>query len=229
VVGAEALLRWFDPELGEVGPDEFIALAERIGLIPEVDRAMVALVFAQLSRWQRDGRRLHVAINVSTMSLASEGFAGHVLEQLRDHRLDASEILFEITETALMEIGGGARHGIEALRDAGFEFAIDDFGTGYSSLRYLQELPLREVKIDRSFVSGVGARADAEPGRDEQLVAGILGLARSFGLRSVAEGVETRAQFDWLRRAGCDQAQGFFLSHPLAADAFEKRYLAITA
>ena len=221
VSGAEALLRWSDPELGEVGPDEFIELAERIGLVPEVDRAMVAMVFEQLARWQRAGRRLHMAINVSTLSLASTGFAAHVVDQLRDHRLDARQILFEITETALMEIDGGAHDGIGALREAGVEFSIDDFGTGYSSLRYLQELPLREVKIDRSFVAGIGA----ETRRDEQLVAGILSLARSFGLRSVAEGVETRAQFDWLRLAGCDQAQGFFLSHPLDADAFEARYL----
>jgi diguanylate cyclase len=225
VAGAEALLRWSDPELGDVGPDEFIALAERIGLVPEVDRAMVALVFDQLARWQRAGRRLHMAINVSTLSLASTGFAAHVVDQLREYRLDATQILFEITETALMEIGGGAHDGIEALRDAGVEFSIDDFGTGYSSLRYLQELPLREVKIDRSFVAGIGA----ETRRDEQLVAGILSLARSFGLRSVAEGVETRAQFDWLRLAGCDQAQGFFLSHPLDAEAFEARYLSPAA
>jgi len=237
VAGAEALLRWSDPELGEVGPDEFIELAERIGLVPEVDRAMVALVFEQLARWRGDGRPLHMAINVSTLSLASAGFATHVLEQMRDHRVDPGQILFEITETALMEIGGGARDGIEALREAGVEFAIDDFGTGYSSLRYLQELPLREVKIDRSFVAGIGAGIGSGSGigsgigsgtrRDEQLVTGILGLARSFGLRSVAEGVETEEQFDWLRRAGCDQAQGFYLSHPLDAEAFAARFLGL--
>ena len=221
VVGAEALLRWHDPELGEVGPDEFIDLAERIGLVPDVDQAMVALVFQQLARWRGTGRRLNTAINVSSLSLASDGFAAHVLDQLRHHGLAADQILFEITETALMEIDGGAREGIAALRAAGVEFSIDDFGTGYSSLRYLQELPLREVKIDRSFVAGIGADAR----RDEQLVTGILGLARSFGLRSVAEGVETRAQFDWLRRAGCDQAQGYYLSHPLDAEAFEARFL----
>jgi len=220
-VGAEALLRWSDPELGEVGPDEFIELAERTGLIPEVDRAMVTMVFDQMARWRRDGQTLCVAINVSTLSLASDGFATHVLDQLRDHRLDAADILFEITETALMELGGGARIGIETLRAAGLEFSIDDFGTGYSSLRYLQELPLREIKIDRSFVAGIGGGT----ARDEQLVAGILGLARSFGLRSVAEGVETRAQFDWLRRAGCDQAQGYYLSRPLDAQAFAARFL----
>ena len=225
VAGAEALLRWSDPELGVIGPDEFIELAERIGLVPEVDRAMVAMVFDQLARWQRAGRRLHMAINVSTLSLASSGFADHIVDQLRAHKLDAGQILFEITETALMEIGGGAQDGIAALREAGFEFSIDDFGTGYSSLRYLQELPLREVKIDRSFVAGIGT----DTRRDEQLVAGILSLARSFGLRSVAEGVETRAQYDWLRLAGCDQAQGFFLSHPLEPAAFEARYLSPAA
>ena len=221
VAGAEALLRWSDPDLGEVGPDEFINLAERIGLVPEIDRAMVTLVFEQLARWHRGGRPLHMALNVSTLSLATDGFADHVLDQLTHYRLDPGQILFEITETALMEIGGSARDGIEALRDAGVEFSIDDFGTGYSSLRYLQELPLREVKIDRSFVAGIGGGTR----RDEQLVAGILSLARSFGLRSVAEGVETRAQFDWLRKAGCDQAQGFYLSHPLEAAEFEARFL----
>ncbi|WP_209424918.1 EAL domain-containing protein [Pararhodobacter sp. SW119] len=221
LAGAEALLRWSDPDLGEVGPDEFIALAETIGLVADIDRAMVTLVFEQLARWRRVGLRLHMAINVSTLSLASEGFAAHVIDQLREHRLTADQILFEITETALMEIGGSARDGIEALRAAGVEFAIDDFGTGYSSLRYLQELPLREVKIDRSFVARIGS---GKP-RDEQLVTGILGLAHSFGLRSVAEGVETVEQFDWLRRAGCDQAQGFYLSHPLDAEAFEARFL----
>ena len=225
VAGAEALLRWSDPELGEVGPDEFIKLAERVGLVSEVDRAMIALVFEQLARWQHAGQRVHTAINVSTLSLASEGFAAHVMNLLGEHRLDPAQLLFEITETALMDIDGGARDGIDALRAAGVEFSIDDFGTGYSSLRYLQELPLREVKIDRSFVAGIGAGAR----RDEQLIAGILSLARSFGLRSVAEGVETAAQFDWLRRAGCDQAQGFFLSHPLDAEAFEARFLSPVA
>lgn len=217
LLGAEALLRWRDPELGEVSPGEFIPVAEASGLILEVDRKVQELLVTQLADWRELGLAPPpVAFNASPRSLREPRFAENLLDRARAMHVPYELMQVEITEGALLENSSHVLANLDHLHQAGIRVSVDDFGTGYSSLGYLKRLPLHELKVDKRFVDGVGQ--DKE---DEAITLAVLGLARALGLTTVAEGIETERQMEWLTQQGCDIGQGYFLSRPLEAVDFE--------
>ena len=216
--GVEALLRWNNPEAGQVSPVEFIPIAEETGLIPSIGEWVTQTACCNAARWLQLGYDVPlIAVNVSALQFASGEFTSLVERILRECGLPASRLELEITETALMDHLDGVVEQIELLRQLGVRFAIDDFGTGYSSLSHLQNLPVDCVKIDRSFIK------DLEPGAEgcTTLVRGIIALAHNLGLRVVAEGVETAQQLALLNTLGCDINQGFYLHRPMSEAALE--------
>lgn len=217
LVGAEALLRWTDPELGVISPAEFIPVAEGCGLIGEVDRAAHHLLIEHLRSWLDLGLRPPcVAFNVSPRSIRDVQFVTRLLSAIDEASIDHGLLQVEITESALIENSSVVVNNIAALEAAGLHIAIDDFGTGYSSLGYLKRMPITELKIDKSFVDGLGS--DRE---DEAITRAVLGLANALEVRTVAEGVETATQLMWLKDMGCHIGQGYLLSKPMEALDFE--------
>lgn len=211
-VGYEALARWEHPTLGRVAPGRFIPLAEEHGSIGMIGRAVLIRALRQLATWDRDlGDHDHrfMTVNLSVRQLVDELLIDEVRAALAESGVDPGRLHLELTESTLMAEPGASRRVLGQLREAGVRIAIDDFGTGYSSLASLRELPVDTLKIDRSFVTGLGQDA-----RDARVVAVILGLAREFGLRSVAEGIETELQKRELTRLGCHDGQGFGLCRP---------------
>ena len=217
LVGAEALLRWQDPELGAVSPADFIPVAETSGLIIELGNLVETMLLDQLATWSRLGLVYPtIAFNVSPRSIREAGFARTLLGRIADRRLSNTCVQIEITESALLDNSSSVASNLAQLDQAGIRIAIDDFGTGYSSLSYLKRLPLTELKIDKSFVDGLGN--DPE---DEAIARAVLGLAKALEFKSVAEGVETEQQLAWLEAQQCDIVQGYLLSRPLESTDFE--------
>ncbi|GIE77906.1 hypothetical protein Aph02nite_38560 [Actinoplanes philippinensis] len=209
--GFEALMRWHSPQLGHVSPVQFIPIAEETGMIEEMGSWLLRESVRQLAEWTErrgpDARPLHVSVNVAVRQLRDGSLVRLVDDALREHNLQPSALWLEITESGVMEDLETALLTLDALRTMGVTLAVDDFGTGYSSLSYLDRLPVGIVKIDRSFVSGVGGNGAKEP-----IVRAVLAMTRAMGHRVVAEGVETEAQRDWLREQGCDLVQGWLYS-----------------
>lgn len=218
VTGAEALLRWTDPELGVVTPDEFIPLAEETGLISPIGTWVAQRACAQVRQWSESELGLRaIAINVSGIQFQDRHLARMLRNALEECRLDPSQLEVEITESTLMKDETRVVGILQEFRDMGLSVSIDDFGTGYSSLRYLREFPVDQVKIDRSFLRGVGTEAAAD-----DLVSAIISMCKALRLKTVAEGVETECQLAFLRDHGCDEYQGYLFSPPIPADEFEK-------
>ncbi|MFN3884510.1 MAG: putative bifunctional diguanylate cyclase/phosphodiesterase, partial [Rhodocyclaceae bacterium] len=217
LAGAEALVRWRDPEVGEVSPGEFIPIAEASGLILEVSRAVEGMLLAQMAAWQEIGLTLpRIAFNVSPRAMREADFAEALIARIDAAGIAHDRLQIEITESTLLENLDNVVNNLVALDAAGLKIAIDDFGTGYSSLAYLKRLPIDELKIDKSFVDGLGQ--DRE---DEAIARAVLGLAQALNLETVAEGVETDRQLAWLAQYGCDFAQGYLLAKPLEVVDFE--------
>jgi len=213
VAGVEALARWTHPRLGAVAPNEFIAVAEETGLIGPLGSFVLGETCRQVAAWRRQGRRLAATVNVSAHQLSDPGFADSVAQHLGAAGLEPSSICLELTESALMGAGEEPRYALAALKGLGVYVAIDDFGTGFSSLAALKRLPVEVVKVDRSFVDGLGT--DPE---DSAIVASVLSLAHAMGLHVIAEGVETPLQASELVALGCTVAQGFLWSPAVPAD-----------
>jgi EAL domain-containing protein (putative c-di-GMP-specific phosphodiesterase class I) len=216
-IGAEALLRWRHPALGEVSPGEFIPVIEQTSLARAATRWVLERALRQLSSWQRAGLALQLAVNVSAVNLLEPDFCDHVLARLRAHGLAPGALAIEITESALMSNRTLAAATLEGLAAAGVQLAIDDFGTGYSSLAYLQSVPAKVLKIDQSFIRDV----DTDE-RKRALAATMIKLAHDLGQLVVAEGVETAPVAQFLASAGCDQVQGYLYARPLAPQQFEE-------
>jgi len=212
MLGVEALARWTHPRLGVVSPGEFIAVAEETGLIGPLGSFVLAETCRRLAAWRREGLRLAATVNVSAQQLADPAFAEAVAEHLGSAGLQPTSICLELTESAIMSAGAEPRAALAALKGLGVYVAIDDFGTGYSSLARLKRLPVEVVKVDRSFVDGLGT--DRE---DSAIVAAILSLAHAMGLHVIAEGVETPLQASELIALGCTVAQGFLWSPAVPA------------
>ena len=212
IEGVEALVRWHHPTRGVVAPGEFVPLAERTGLMPQLTSWVLTRAIAQAAHWRAAGRDLEIAVNISAGSLADEGLPKLVADRLRRSALPADRLVLEITETAVMHDPARARAVLTRLAATGVQFAVDDFGTGHSSLAYLKNLPISELKIDRSFVHGV----DADTGNGA-IVTAAIDLGRSLGLRVVAEGAETQAELAALADRRCELVQGFAISRPLSA------------
>jgi diguanylate cyclase (GGDEF)-like protein/PAS domain S-box-containing protein len=219
VIGAEALLRWQHPRLGLLPPGHFIALAEETGLILPIGHWVLVTACARIQAWQADPAcaGLTLAVNVSASQFRQPDFVDQVAGVLRAHAVDARLLKLELTESLVLDNVADTIAKMQALKQLGVGFAMDDFGTGYSSLAYLRQLPLDQLKIDRSFVCDVDADAD-----DATIVQTIIAMARNLGLEAIAEGVETDAQWAFLRRHGCDAYQGFLFSRPCPLAEFEQ-------
>lgn len=214
IVGLEALVRWEHPQFGLVPPSKFIPVAEESGLIVPIGEHVLRTVCEQVMRWQGAGVPIvPVAVNWSAIQLQRQSVVEVVHRILDETGMPAKLLSIEITEGALMRNARQHAAALQVLRDSGVRIQIDDFGTGYSSLSYLRELPIDTLKIDRSFIN----HADENPA-DEAIVSAILAMAKSLGLRVVAEGIETAAQLQVLNGHGCEVAQGFFFSRPLPAE-----------
>lgn len=217
LVGVEALLRWSNPELGHVRPDEFIPIAEENGLIGEIGQWMLVESLRQLRAWDDAGVRVPVvAVNCSVRQLDPDRLPGQGMAALRATGLAPQRLELEITESMLMQDPDRAVAVLQALKEQGVRLAIDDFGTGYSSLAYLRQLPVTRLKIDRSFVHGIGQHDN------EQICRTVIALANSLGLEPLAEGVEHPHQAEFLRGAGCMLAQGWLFARPLPADGLAR-------
>jgi diguanylate cyclase (GGDEF)-like protein len=211
-VHAEALVRWRHPTYGMMPPDEFVPLAEQSGNIGIISRWVLKKAIAECAGWNRDGLALGVAVNLSALDLYDADLPTFVSGLLHDHGLDASMLVLELTESAIMKDAAYALKTLRDLKARGIVLAIDDFGTGYSSLAHLKRLPLDELKIDKAFVISLTEEAD-----DSVIVRSTIDLGHNMGLKVVAEGVENLEAFGVLERFGCDMAQGYFISRPLPA------------
>ncbi len=211
LVGAEALIRWQSPHKGLIGPDNFIPMAEENGLIVPIGEWVIQQAIADLLRWDQAGLHLEgLSVNVSSVQFRMPGFVEKMQKLIKRYPNLRSRLHLEITESVFMDDYRESGKHLDMLRDQGFRVSIDDFGTGYSSLSYLKRFPVDSIKIDHSFVRDV--TNDPE---DAALCEAIIAMAHHLDLKVVAEGVETRAQWDFLRSSGCDFAQGFLLGKPL--------------
>jgi len=216
IVGAEALIRWAHPTRGLVSPGEFIPLAESSGLILPIGDWIIGEICRQYTAFTEAGlSRLQLGFNVSGVQFRQRDLFQQVTSNLNKAQLPVEAVDIEITETVAMERGGLTRQNVDRLTAGGFSISMDDFGTGYSSLSNLQAFPVRRLKVDASFVRGIGQNRD-----DEKIVEAVVRLGQSLGLTVVAEGVETAVQMDFLRDRDCDEIQGYLLSKPLAPQDF---------
>ncbi|HET8587599.1 MAG TPA: EAL domain-containing protein, partial [Candidatus Limnocylindria bacterium] len=212
VQSVEALLRWNHPTRGLVGPDEFIPLAQQTGLIKPLTLYVLDEALGQCRHWQRAGLTLCVAVNLSVRNLLDTDFPSQVRRLLQKREVDPGLLQLEITESTMLSDPVRTKRVLDKLAAMGIALSIDDFGTGYSSLSYLSQLPVNEIKIDRSFVMNM-----AESDNDAVIVRSTIDLGRNLGLEVVAEGVETEQAWDELNQLGCTLAQGYYLSRPVPA------------
>jgi diguanylate cyclase (GGDEF)-like protein/PAS domain S-box-containing protein len=213
MVSAEALLRWDRPGFGLVGPADFIPLAEETGLILPIGAWVLEEACRQLARWQATNPAMSVSVNLSPRQITRSDIVGTIERVLIATGVRAADVCLEMTETVLMDDISTVGTTLGRLKDLGVQLAIDDFGTGYSSLSYLGRFPVDTVKIDRAFVSRLGADAQGGP-----LVAAIVAMASALGLDVIAEGVETDGQLELLKAMQCNRAQGFLLGRPISAE-----------
>ncbi|MBT9510770.1 MAG: EAL domain-containing protein [Acidovorax sp.] len=223
LVGAEALLRWTHAELGTVSPLEAVSVAEDCGLIVPLGYWVMRTACRDASQWNARGP-LRVAVNISARQLGDPQFLERVMDILREEGLAAHLLEIELTETVLMENMEAGAHTLHRLSQLGIHLAIDDFGTGYSSLAYLRQLPMRRLKIDRSFVKDL-----PEQEHSRTIVTAIVALAHGLGLQVTAEGVETPQQADYLVQQGCDVLQGYVFARPMPAAQFLALQAGVTA
>jgi diguanylate cyclase (GGDEF)-like protein/PAS domain S-box-containing protein len=213
VRSVEALLRWAHPERGMVYPDSFIPIAQETGLIGPLTLYVIEEALRQGRQWRDAGLDLSISVNLSTRNLLDRDFPNQVAALLTRWGMGPEWLELEVTESSMLANPTRAKAVLNELSELGLRLSIDDFGTGYSSLSYLRQLPVDEIKIDRSFVMGMGEQAD-----DAVIVRSTVDLGRNLGLEVVAEGVETLDLWNTLRELGCNTAQGYFLSKPVAAD-----------
>ena len=215
VIGAEALLRWRHPDLGLIPPATFIPLAEENGLIVPMGEWVMRTACAEARKWQRPGAPVTVAVNLSAHQFRRSDLMAQVMRAVADSGLAPGLLELELTESAVMQNSAQAIDIMVQLRTAGVRLAIDDFGTGYSSLAYLKRFPIDSIKIDRSFVGDILSDPD-----DAAITRTVIAMAHSLRLKAVAEGIESAEQVEFLRRHGCDEAQGYFYGRPMPAAEF---------
>lgn len=223
LAGAEALVRWKHPQRGFISPGEFIPLAEETGTIIDLGAWILGEACRQIEAWRASGLLAPtVAVNISGRQFAHKDFLSVLGSLLQRADFDPKHLQLEITESILMGNLHGNIHILNEIQRLGLKLSLDDFGTGYSSLSYLRYFPVDELKIDQSFVKDIGA-----PGKDNSnsIVIAIIAMARALGLKVVAEGVETKAQADFLQVQGCDQWQGYFFGRPVPAEDFTRLFL----
>ncbi|MGE8500489.1 MAG: putative bifunctional diguanylate cyclase/phosphodiesterase [Pseudomonas sp.] len=213
---AEALLRWQHPQLGMISPGEFIPLAERTGSIQQLTAWVIEECVRQSQEWARRGLLIQLSLNISTADLVDTELPGRVRQLLRHYQVPAEQLVFEITESGMMLDPEAALQVLHGLRECGISLSVDDFGTGYSSLAQLKRMPVQELKIDQSFIRELNDLSE-----DSVIVRSTIEMSHSLGLKVVAEGVELESSLRLLRRWRCDTAQGYLISRPMSAAAFE--------
>ena len=216
IAGVEALVRWEHPQDGLVYPSEFIATAEEHGLIDDLMTVVLRDALHQIRRWNDRGLGLVVAVNVSMTNLNALAFPETIAQAATEAGVPLESLVLEITESRFMEDPVGSLDILTRLRLKKTGLSIDDFGTGHSSLAQLRDIPFDEIKLDQSFIHGA-----AQDPALRAIVETTMDMARRLGLKTVAEGVEDRADWDFVRAAGCDVAQGYFVARPMSADALE--------
>ena len=221
MVGVEALARWHDPELGEISPERFIAVAVGTGLIHELGEWVMLTACRQLARWHAGGIPVRVSVNLSAQQFRRRDLVERLQRLMADTGVPVQALELEITESEAMSDPQQARELLLRLRTLGVAVALDDFGTGYSSLSYLRDLPVARLKIDREFIRHIAERA-----ADATLVRAVIGLAHTLGLPVVAEGVETGEQLAFLREHGCEACQGWLFSRAVPPEAIEALWFA---
>ena len=222
LIGMEALVRWEHREWGMISPAEFIPVAEDTGMIVAIGRWVLGEACRQNAAWQKAGLRpIRVAVNLSARQLRSDNLPNEIDEALAETGLPASSLELEITESMVMEDPERVIDLLDRIRSRGIHLSLDDFGTGHSSLAHLKRFPIDCVKIDRAFIKDMTENAD-----DVAIAKTIVAMAKALDLTTVAEGVETEAQLELLKKLGCDEIQGYLFSRPLSADDFGAFYRA---
>jgi EAL domain-containing protein (putative c-di-GMP-specific phosphodiesterase class I) len=218
IVGAEVLLRWQHPERGLVSPLEFIPLAEKTSLILPIGQWVLETACAQLKAWEGNPRtrQLRLAVNVSARQFRHPDFVAQMQQVLNSNAINPELLKLELTESLVLDNINDTIIKMHALREIGVRFSLDDFGTGYSSFSYLTQLPLDQLKIDRSFVHNIGVKST-----DAIIVQTIIGMAHNLGIEVIAEGVETESQRAFLEQHGCPACQGYLFSKPVPIHEFE--------
>jgi diguanylate cyclase (GGDEF)-like protein len=218
ITGVEALIRWRQPERGLIPPAEFIPVAESCGLIVPIGRWVLREACMQAREWQGAGLpEIPVAVNISSVEFRDKNFLENLRATLNEAGLEPHLLELELTESVLMQHVESTALVLGELRTMGVQLAVDDFGRGYSSLSYLSQFPINTLKIDRLFVQGITSASDNAP-----IISAVINMGRSLMQRVIAEGVETREQLAFLQSRGCDEAQGYYFSRPVAADQFAK-------
>jgi diguanylate cyclase (GGDEF)-like protein len=218
IIGAEALVRWQRPDGAIISPVNFIPIAEESGLILPIGEWVLRVACRQIALWQTEGFNIKVSVNISARQFFETDLVALVKSTLSESAIDPIHLVLEITETLLVEHVEQAIDTIKKLRNLGLLISMDDFGTGYSSLSYLKCFPIDEVKIDRAFlIDAVTSR------KDQALVVAVIYLAHQFGFRVCAEGVEEKAQLNFLKKVKCDEYQGYYFSRPISAIDFAKK------
>jgi EAL domain-containing protein (putative c-di-GMP-specific phosphodiesterase class I) len=213
----EALIRWNHPNLSHISPLEFIPLAEKSGAINELGKYVVESVCKQIAIWnQQYSIRTHVSINISTSELLLRPVAEHLFETMERYQIDPSSIGIEVTESQALQEIDEVSDTFKVLRSKGISVSIDDFGTGYSSFSYIKKLPIDIIKIDKSFVDGI-----IDNKKDGLLILSIIEMAHRLNFKVVAEGVETKEQYDALIKMKCNYIQGYYLGKPMPADCIK--------
>lgn len=217
IIGAEGLLRWIHPENGMIGPNEFIPLAEKTGLIIPIGKMVLKMACEELSRWQKDISKDHLtlSVNVSYKQFKELDFVTHIQQLISDYQIQSGRLKLELTESMLADDIESTIVHMNELRGSGVKFSLDDFGTGYSSLKYLKKLPLSQLKIDKSFINELVSDAN-----DQCIVKTIISMSKELGFNIIAEGVETSEQKRYLEQAGCAFYQGYLFSKPLPKSQF---------
>jgi len=218
VIGMEALLRWYDPELGHMPPDRFIPFAEECGLINDIGVWVLRKASAQARTWNAvHNLNLRVAVNISPIHISTTGFVEMVHEVIAETKIDPHFLEIEITEMSMLDYTEDLINTIKQLRALGITISLDDFGTGYSSLNYLKTFPVDVLKIDRAFVRDIVPEKSGIA-----MISAMISLAHALNLQVVAEGVEEEAELNVLREHGCEYVQGYYFSKPLSVADFTK-------
>ena len=222
LIGAEALIRWNNPEHGYIPPNIFIPIAEQIDYILKIGKWVMQETFRQSIAWNKlYGIRLKIGFNISPKQLKDEGFVSLVKSLVKESGVTPEWIDAEITESIMMDDIGLVNDTFSAFHELGISVSIDDFGSGYSALGYLNKYPFDRVKIDKSLIDNVNAQNIS----GANVVRAAINMAHASGIVSIAEGVETQEQLEILGELGCDQVQGYVLGRPVPAEVFEQRYI----
>lgn len=221
IIGVEALIRWYKPSIGFISPNEFIPIAERSGLIVDIEKWVLETSFKQKKEWELKGYELKMSVNISPKCLKGDTFISDIERHIERYNINKKEIQLEITETAAMNNIEEVINIINRLRTLDIKIALDDFGTGYSSLTYLRKLPVDVLKMDKAFIDNI-----KDNNKNNFIVQSVINLAHNLNMQLVAEGIEVKKQVEYLKNSKCDLGQGYYFSRPLPSEDIDKLLIA---